>query len=425
MRKKLKSRQIKSGVSARGIQNATDTILFLVVFGIGFLIILYFNTFRGELEHFDRWEFTLRIFLPCLVILIYAAMIWKIPIFALKSEQPGDNCYYLGFLFTLVSLAFALYDFVGADVGDRKLIIQEFGIALSTTIIGLLLRVLFSQARLDPIRLEIEAREALTKTSHEMRHELENSAVDFNRFRRSIEQSIRDALTERMVAMDELQAQISQQHENFSKEWMESVRKILDESVDLHSQINRQHQNAAKEWMESVRKIRDESGDLQAHISKQYEFVAEEWAQSVRTIREGSVELTAQLVLMTEKIASTVEAFVARISKESSDLAEHDSTIEQTKQSFQELNEKLSKLDKIIDSGLISNIDSFNQNLASAHSVLESNREPLSQAIDALKYTIDELNRLEPVFSQLSENLQDIRSNLPKPKTKRRWFKRK
>ena len=75
------------------------------------------------------------------VMVIYATLIHFSVRLQLREDQAGDNLYYLGLLFTLVSLAWALYIF---DPGlGAKQIISSFGIALATTITGLFLRVLF------------------------------------------------------------------------------------------------------------------------------------------------------------------------------------------------------------------------------------------------------------------------------------------
>ena len=62
-------------------------------------------------------------------------------------EEEGDNVYYLGLLFTLISLMFTLLDLFGADIdGERNAekireLLENFGIALTSTIVGIAGRV--------------------------------------------------------------------------------------------------------------------------------------------------------------------------------------------------------------------------------------------------------------------------------------------
>ena len=62
-------------------------------------------------------------------------------------EEEGDNVYYLGLLFTLLSLMFALLELFGADTGGERntenirALLENFGIALTSTIVGIAGRV--------------------------------------------------------------------------------------------------------------------------------------------------------------------------------------------------------------------------------------------------------------------------------------------
>ncbi len=82
--------------------------------------------------------------------------------YAVRADILGDNIYYLGFLFTLVSLAYTLYRFTSTD-NEIDQIIQNFGIALSTTLVGVVGRVYFNQTRdeeealADPIMIDSNA----------------------------------------------------------------------------------------------------------------------------------------------------------------------------------------------------------------------------------------------------------------------------
>lgn len=107
---------------------------------------------------------------PVSIMLIYAGIVLYNRRAQLREDQSGDNLYYLGFLFTLVSLSFALYQFNGEDATAK--IIENFGIALATTITGLVLRVCFNQMRTDPVGTEREARMELADAAAQLRTDL-------------------------------------------------------------------------------------------------------------------------------------------------------------------------------------------------------------------------------------------------------------
>jgi archaellum component FlaC len=124
----------------------------------------------------------------------YAIVLGAARLFRLRDDQAGDNLYYMGFLFTLTSLAVSLYQFSAA--GSAEQIVQNFGIAIASTIAGITLRILFNQMRRDPVEVEATARLELAEASRRVKRELEGTTLEFNYFRRMTQQSIADALDE-------------------------------------------------------------------------------------------------------------------------------------------------------------------------------------------------------------------------------------
>ncbi len=93
---------------------------------------------------------------PVLIMIAYAALLGIARLFRLRDDQSGDNLYYMGFLFTLTSLAVSLYQFSSERSSEQ--IVQNFGIAIASTIAGIALRIFFNQMRRDPVEVEATAR---------------------------------------------------------------------------------------------------------------------------------------------------------------------------------------------------------------------------------------------------------------------------
>lgn len=127
----------------------------------------------------------------------YAVLIQRTGTGRLRSDQAGDNCYYLGLIYTLASLAFAIFTFDPADTATT--IVQGFGIALATTIIGLVLRVYFSQSRPDLAESEATARLEIAAATGKLKAELSRSVVSMNDFSRQTRQALEE-LREEVVA---------------------------------------------------------------------------------------------------------------------------------------------------------------------------------------------------------------------------------
>jgi len=65
------------------------------------------------------------------------------------GQQFADSIYYMGFLFTLVSMMLSLMQFSISDVSFNQ-IISQFAISITTTIIGLTARIVIGHFRIDP-----------------------------------------------------------------------------------------------------------------------------------------------------------------------------------------------------------------------------------------------------------------------------------
>jgi len=170
----------------------------VVITGSSYIII-------SKLNDFGAFAVTT---VPVLIMIGYASLLGA-RVFRLRDDQSGDNLYYMGFLFTLTSLAVSLYQFSSA--GSAEQVVQNFGIAIASTIAGITLRIMFNQMRRDPVEVESTARLELAEASRRVKRELESAILEFGYFRRMTQQSITDAL-------DEVKESIGQAREQFAGE---------------------------------------------------------------------------------------------------------------------------------------------------------------------------------------------------------------
>ncbi|MXW00760.1 MAG: hypothetical protein F4X59_09990 [Holophagales bacterium] len=160
----LRRRSMDAERSGRG--------LFLAFFvGGGVLILLMKSLTASPL---------LAVLLPIGLMGSYACLLVEWPDMRPKVDFAGDNLYYLGFLYTLISLAISLYQF-NTD-GATSSIITNFGLALTSTILGLAGRILLNQPR-DEEEAEARARDDLARANRRLRAEMEYSIDEFQQFR--------------------------------------------------------------------------------------------------------------------------------------------------------------------------------------------------------------------------------------------------
>src|SRR4029077_1323136 len=133
-------------------------------------------------------------FVPVVIMVGYALLIWLARGLQLRDDQAGDNLYYMGFLFTLTSLGVSLYQF-NADHAAED-IVQNFGIAIGSTITGIALRVVFNQMRRDPVEVERMMRLELAEAARRVRRDLDSTVWDFAYHRRSAQEAATDSFRE-------------------------------------------------------------------------------------------------------------------------------------------------------------------------------------------------------------------------------------
>ena len=180
------------------------------------------------------------------IMLAYSAAVALLPRIRLRLDQAGDNAYYIGLLFTLTSMAFALWDFrlatgtVRSAAGVQQ-IISNFGIALATTIIGILLRVALHQMRVDPADLEEMTRVELTEAAERLRGILDTTTSDLARFHLEVQQKQMDVfgtMAERFSeAASQVQKSVADSSARVVAQTEDSYKSMLDGTHQLTVQL--------------------------------------------------------------------------------------------------------------------------------------------------------------------------------------------
>ena len=194
---------------------------------------------------------------PVCIMIAYACLLGFARLFRLRDDQSGDNLYYMGFLFTLTSLAISLYQF--NEAGSAEQIVQNFGIAIASTIAGIALRIFFNQMRRDPLEVEHTARLELSEAARKVKRELESTVLEFAYFRRATQQSLAEAVEEINTQLKDAKGRIVGQLDEFastsSKPLQEASKKSSDTILHLNARISEALESA-------VKRISDEVGQL-------------------------------------------------------------------------------------------------------------------------------------------------------------------
>ena len=169
--------------------------------------------------------------IPVAVLCLYAIGSWYFHRAHLEPDLTGDNCYYLGFMFTLVSLAWTLY--AVANAGEQRnnavvlQIISGFGVALASTICGIFLRALFLQLRPDPVSSERKARKDILDAARDLRTELSQSVKELKGFTTEVHQQTE----EHRAKVDKATEDALSAHQTWMKRYARDTAELV---ADVH-----------------------------------------------------------------------------------------------------------------------------------------------------------------------------------------------
>ena len=289
------------------ITNRIDHLIFMfaVLLGAGAIISLKSNIFY--IPYVDM----LGILAPVIVMGLYAYAVTLIPRTRLRLDQAGDNLYYLGFTYTLCSPAITLYRFHATEAA-ADYIVSNFGIALATTIVGVVFRVWLHQMRDDPLELEREARSELAEAVNRLRAEIDQAVREFNHFNRTLQQSAQEAIeAQGNVALETLDKSTKQyaevaEHavgylENCFTEFNKQATELNTNTVRIAGALS-----AFSKRIDDIEAPRDLLSEKLAPIFQRIAEAAEQTAGRVSSERQRN-QSVAKLSARLEALSGSIE----------------------------------------------------------------------------------------------------------------------
>src|SRR5271170_1540474 len=278
---------------------------------------------------------------PVLTMVGYAALIWSARSLRLRDDQAGDNLYYMGFLFTLTSLGVSLYQFDAARAAEE--IVQNFGIAIGSTITGIALRVIFNQMRQDPIEVERTMRLELADAARRVRRELDSTVVEFGYFRRSAQQAAADSFDHMGEKIDEfatrLLASMADVASRSTAPLQDASRRSADTIADASGMIAEALAATAGQLAADMESLSTSVIDISANI----DAVAKK-LERLQT-PDGVIEVRLDPVIGT--LTSAVERFAAESDRQASTLRD---AVEAAKDAAEGSSKSIATLREHVDS---------------------------------------------------------------------------
>lgn len=221
--------------------------------------------------------------------------------FMVRPDVLGDNTYYLGFLFTLVSLAYTLYKY-SYSPEDVDRIIQNFGIALSTTLVGLVVRVYFNRTRDEPVLYENAVRMSLAEQAAALIGETANIRNDVMVLRTSIQQVVNEGIEASMDTFRAKMTQIAEAYQDELKKSSSKVSQVLQETLSDFSagvnELNNSLKSNSVAYQDSINSF--------AVVAKQLVLELRDFATQISELKSIDSFLNEKLVVPLNELRSTL-----------------------------------------------------------------------------------------------------------------------
>lgn len=211
-------------------------LFFFLIYIVGAILLTFEKTFLTSFFSSDSGlEKAVIIGTAMLLMGIYVSFVTLVPATKLRTDVAADNVYYLGFLFTLTSLAIAL------SIDSADAILANFGVAIISTLIGIAARVGLNQMRVDPTDIEEASRLELSGATSKVKAELNETVRQLTEFRQIS-----------LQVMSEGYADVQKNVETISTQVLKSLEDLVEQSAKPLEEVAERTRAANTEAIKSI-----------------------------------------------------------------------------------------------------------------------------------------------------------------------------
>ena len=202
---------------------------------------------------------------------IYVFFVTLVPATKLRTDVAADNVYYLGFLFTLTSLAIAL------SIDSADAILANFGVAIISTLIGIAARVGLNQLRVDPTDIEEASRLELSDATSRVKAELNETVRQLTEFRQISLQVMSEGYADVQKNVETISTQVLQSLEELVKQSAKPLEEVAErtrvanteavKSIDDFTKSSKALTKSHKEMSAQIEQVNNALTSLSQHYS--------------------------------------------------------------------------------------------------------------------------------------------------------------
>ncbi len=276
------------------VASKRHALFFFLIYIVGGLILTFEKQFVGDLFPDSRFPEALIIGTAFILMGTYVFFVTLVPATKLRTDIAADNVYYLGFLYTLTSLAVAI------SVDKPETILANFGVAIVSTLIGIAARVGLNQLRVDPNEIEEATRLELSDATRRVRAEMDETVLQISSFRDLS-----------MQAMSEGYEEVKENIDKASKDLMKSIEEVVEQSTEPLTELAEKTQAASEQAVEAISEVTKSNQKL-AKSSK----AMTDGIEKANEALTGLAEHYSDTGVLDEKILEKVEAQMVAVKDE-------------------------------------------------------------------------------------------------------------
>ncbi|XOY55391.1 MAG: hypothetical protein ACMUJK_11550 [Rhodobacterales bacterium] len=287
---------VKRTRSARNIGSRRHAIFFFAVYVVGALILTFEKTIvYAFFEPSSSVPKAIVIVTALILMGGYVIFVTLVPATKLRTDVAADNVYYLGFLYTLTSLAIAL------SVDSPDAILANFGVAIVSTLIGIAARVGLNQLRIDPTDIEEASRLELAEATRRVKLEMTETVLQFSDFRRLSLQVLAEGYSDVQKNVEEISGKVLKSVEELVEQSARPLLELAENTKATHieaansvSSLTESNRELTKSNQRAIEKIEEVSSAL-VKLTRNYADTGIIDDKIVASVREQLVIVQAEL----------------------------------------------------------------------------------------------------------------------------------
>lgn len=355
-------------------------------------------------------SFFMGVVLPIAVMAGYGLLVLKDSINAPRAVV-GDSCYYLGFIFTLVSLIASLWLIRGVSEDGQvnfSQIVSSFGLALVTTVIGLVMRLIITS-------FDVETKQRQEQIERDIEHSLEVFKGQIDTLTSTVITSIvkvstetNETITNTLKRFEDANLATTKLYSESMERNLETIKVSVDGMQARIDNISISEDMIVKPVMKSLKGLTDSLTGFSNYFSK-----------AATELQSNNEQLAYQLAGSTDTINKHIDGFEqklndvikAQAAQYRETLADIGNSVVESIGDFKDINiDAQSEVEARLKQ-VSSQLDSFNVAIEGAIPAINSNMQLLveeseaiqNQMADSPKILKEYINTLEEFVEKLSQ----------------------